>query len=88
MMKVHVTCVPLLPLQSYKVYCSVYSLPYLYNTSLMYVQVNDYSTWRIPSMSSENPNGYLVKQIKESCTECRSTIEESAMMATQSECKL
>ena len=53
----------------------------------MDVQVIDCRTCRIPSMSGENPNGYLVKQKKESCTECRSTIEESAMMATQSECK-
>ena len=87
-MKVHVTCVPLLSLQSYKVYYSVSSFYYLYNISLMYVQVIDCSTCLIPGLSGENPNGYLIKQIKESCTECRSTIEESAMMATQSECKL
>ena len=75
-MKVHVTCVPLLSLQRYKVFYSVSSLYHLYNISLMYVQVIDRSTCRIPSISGENPNGYLVKQIKESCTECRSTIEE------------
>ena len=57
-MNVHVTCVPLLSLQSYEVPCSVSSFYYLKNISLMYVEVIDRSTWRIPSMSGENPTGY------------------------------
>ena len=45
----------------------------------MYVQVIDCRICRIPNMSGENPNGYLVRQKKRSYTECRSTIEKSAM---------
>ena len=54
-------------------FCCLY---YLYNISLIYRLLIVGSTWRIPSMLSKNPDGYL--EIKESCTECSSTAEESA----------
>ena len=59
----------------------------MFNIAIAHVQVIDYSTRRIPSMSGKNPDGYLVKQIKESWSECSSTTEASATMCTQSECK-
>lgn len=54
------------------------------NVNACIIQVIDRSTWRVPSMSGQTPDGYIVKQIKDVCTDCT---EESTLVSTQSECK-